>query len=222
MRTAAMAVLTGLAMVLAGCSTSPAGVDGPGRTYSVSRSHNGFTGTQALRFGAYRVDMRFDAGDLAKNNLKRGLLSALLGCNTSGCGTPRSPQAMPLDFTFSGPAGAANGNCRAVADGMQCELGEVRMHFEHVAFGMGAWSAQTAFGPLRIESRDVAEGDRREIEWRVFDRHDSVLALVSDVLPADGEPAFRVWIADGHPEDHQMLAQVVSTLLAYAWHASAS
>lgn len=222
MRTLAMALWVGLVLALAGCSTTPAGVDGPGRTYSVSRSHNGFSGTQALRFGAYRVDMRFDAGNLAKRNIKRGLLGAVLVCDAPGCGTPRSPQAMPLDFVFTGPAGTNNGQCRATADGMQCTLGDVRMRFEQVALGFGAWSAETAFGPLRIESRDVEEGGRRVIEWRVFDRNDSVLALVTDVLPAGGEPDFRAWIADGHPDDQQALAEVVGTLLAYAWHTSAS
>ena len=59
-RTPELALWTRLDLSLAGCSTTPIGVDGPGSTYSVSRSHYGFTGTQALRFGAYRVEMRFD------------------------------------------------------------------------------------------------------------------------------------------------------------------
>lgn len=220
MRTAAMALMTGLVMALAGCSTTPAGVDGPGRSYNVARSHNGFTGTQALRFGPYRVDMRFDAGALAKGNLKRGLVGALLGCDAPGCGAPRSPQAMALDFVFTGPAGVDDGQCRTTSDGMQCDLGGVRMRFDQLASGFGAWSAETAFGRLRIESRDIEDGGRRVIQWRVFDRNESVLALVSDEMRPGDEPAFQVWIADGHPDDHQALAEVVATLLAHAWHAT--
>ncbi len=209
-------------LALSACQSVPAGAEGPGAHYRVARSHDGFNGTQSLRFGPYRVDMRFDASSLAKDNLKRGLIGGLLGCDTSGCGLPRGPQSMPLDFRFAGPVGEADGRCRAAAPGMRCALGETRMQFEDAGFGLGHWRAQTAFGELRVVAQDVEAHGQRRIEWRVLDRNDQALAVVSDTIGSNEErsPSFSVWLADGHPDDHQPLAQVVATVLAYAWHAS--
>ena len=209
-------------LALSACQSVPAGAEGPGTHYRVARSHDGFNGTQSLRFGRYRVDMRFDASSLAKDNLKRGLIGGLLGCDTSGCGLPRGPQSMPLDFRFAGPVGEADGLCRAEAPGMRCALGETRMQFEDAGFGLGHWRAQTAFGELRVVAQDVEAHGQRRIEWRVLDRNDQALAVVSDTIGSNEErsPSFSVWLADGHPDDHQPLAQVVATVLAYAWHAS--
>lgn len=215
------------AAMLTGCMSTPAGTSGPGQHYTVRSSHNGFNGTQTMRFGPYRVGMRFDASELAQRNTLRGVLGALLGCSRPGCGLPRSPQAMPLSFSFAGPAGSADGECLPDAQGMQCDIGGLRMRFDQVAMGFGLWSAQTPFGPLQVESKDLHEFGERRIEWRVVDQKGVTLAVIGDVLQTDGtsgdrEPSFSVWMADGHPSDHQALAKIVGTLLAYAWHATST
>lgn len=214
--------LTAGLIALTGCQTTPSGATGPGKFYAVQSSHNGFAGTQQLRFGPYRVDTRFEAGPLASSNVKRGLLGALLGCKNDGCGMPRSPVEMPLDFTFSGPEGVSKGHCAPRGDTFQCDLDEVRMQFESVIGALGYWTAQTPFGPLRIESRDIADQAERRIEWRVIDGNQQTLSMISDTLQKGDSPrpSFSIWIAEGHPDDHQALAKVTATLLAYAWHAS--
>ena len=224
MRALSLLLLTLSSLFLASCQTTPDGATGPGRTLGVAYSHNGFNGTQALRFGPYRVEMTFDAGALAKRNLTRGLLSSVVGCREPGCGLPRSPRDMPLAFVFNGPAGANDGRCMPDGDGMQCALGETKARFDPRALGLGAWRADSPFGPLRIEWRDIDNDQGRHIEWRIIDRSEQVLAVVSDnIAPDDArEPSFGVWLADGHPDDHQALAEVVAIVLAYAWHSTSS
>ncbi len=224
MRAIAMGVATAVAMMLAGCQSTPEGARGPGEYYAVARSYNGFAGTQQLRFGAYRIAMRFDARAQAKSEFKRGLLGDVLGCSNSGCGLPRSPASMPLEFGFTGPAGTQEGRCAQDGHAFRCTLGDVRMQLSAIAGGFGAWDAATPFGPLRVESRDIDNELGRRIEWRVIDRNAQALAVVADSIDENShrEPSFSVWLADGHPEDQQALAMVAGTLLAYAWHSSGS